>query len=281
VQVHDEPVERADAGQRVALNLVGLARDEIGRGDVVVAGAEAPGASFRIDAALEWASPDARPETGARIGVHHGTRETAARLVDLGGRFFQLRLERELVPARGDRLVIRSLAPPDTLGGGVVLDPQPRRHGPSRDLLVRLTRLERGEDPEPAAVPAMPKPKAPEPEPVQLTPRQQKLEERLRAAGNTPPLDSELDAGDLAALRSAGRVVRLGANMHIHREPLAAVEDRVVELVERDGEVTIASLRDDLGTSRKYAQALLEHCDAARITLRVGDRRVLRRRSGG
>jgi len=43
--------------------------------------------------------------------------------------------------------------------------------------------------------------------------------------------------------------------------------------------VTIASLRDALGVSRKYAQAYLEHCDAARITLRVGDARVLRRRA--
>jgi selenocysteine-specific elongation factor len=281
VQVHDEAVERADAGQRVALNLTGVARDEVARGDVVVAGAEAPAASFRVDAALEWTSPDARPQPGARVGVHHGTRETAARLVDLGGRFYQLRLERELVPARGDRLVIRSLAPPDTLGGGVVLDPRPRRHGPSRDLLVRLTRLERGEEPQ-AVAPAAPKPKTQqEPEPVELTPAQLRVEERLRAAGHAPPLDAELDAGALAALRQAGRAVRLGPSMHIHAEPLAAVERRVAELIERDGEVTIASLRDDLGTSRKYAQALLEHCDAARITLRVGDRRVLRRRAAG
>ena len=43
-------------------------------------------------------------------------------------------------------------------------------------------------------------------------------------------------------------------------------------------EVTIAGLRDELGTSRKYAQALLEQLDAERVTLRVGDRRVLRRR---
>jgi selenocysteine-specific elongation factor len=280
VQVHDETVEHADAGQRVALNLTGVARDEIGRGDVVVGGAEAPAASFRVDAALEWTTPDARPQPGARVGVHHGTRETAARLVDLGGRFYQLRLERELVPARGDRLVIRSLAPPDTLGGGVVLDPRPRRHGPSRDLLVRLTRLERGEEPERAAPPA-PKPEPRAPEPVELTPAQLRVEERLRAAGHAPPLDSELDAGALAALREAGRAVRLGPSMHIHAEPLAAIERRVAELIERDGEVTIASLRDDLGTSRKYAQALLEHCDAARITLRVGDRRVLRRRKAG
>jgi selenocysteine-specific elongation factor len=280
VQVHDEPVERAAAGQRVALNLTGVARDEVARGDVVVASADAPAASFRVDAALEWTSPDARPQPGARVGVHHGTRETAARLVDLGGRFYQLRLERELVPVRGDRLVIRSLAPPDTLGGGVVLDPRPRRHGPSRDLLVRLTRLERGEEPETVA-PAAPARKREEPEPVALTPAQLRLEGRLRAAGHAPPLDSELDAGDLAALRHAGHAVRLGPSMHIHPEPLAAIERRVAELIERDGEVTIASLRDDLGTSRKYAQALLEHCDAARITLRVGDRRVLRGRKAG
>jgi selenocysteine-specific elongation factor len=279
VQVHDEPVERADAGQRVALNLAGLARDDVARGDVVVAGPEAPAPSFRIDAALQWTTPDARPGPGARVGVHHGTRETAARLVDLGGRFFQLRLERELVPARGDRLVIRSLAPPDTLGGGVVLDPVPRRHGPSRNLLVRLTRLERGEEPEEPV--AAPEPVPRSAEPVELTSRQRRLEERLRRAGHAPPLDAELDAGDVAALREAGRAVRLGPAMHIHVEPLAGVERRVVELVERDGEVTIASLRDDLGTSRKYAQALLEHCDAARITLRVGDRRVLRRRQAG
>jgi selenocysteine-specific elongation factor len=161
----------------------------------------------------------------------------------------------------------------------VVLDPRPRRHGPSRDLLVRLTRLERGEEPEQAAPKPQAKPQAPEP--IQLTSAQLRVEERLRAAGHAPPLDAELDAGALAALRQAGRAVRLGPSMHIHPEPLAAVERRVAELIERDGEVTIASLRDDLGTSRKYAQALLEHCDAARITLRVGDRRVLRRRKAG
>ena len=66
--------------------------------------------------------------------------------------------------------------------------------------------------------------------------------------------------------------------MHVHPEALAAVARRVVALIERDGEVTLAALRDELGTSRKYAQALLEHFDAARITLRRGDGRVLRRR---
>jgi selenocysteine-specific elongation factor len=192
-------------------------------------------------------------------------------LVELGGRFFQLRLEQPIVPVYGDRLVIRSLAPPDTLGGGVVLDPAPKRHGPSRDLLARLVRLERGE-PEPAA----PQPEAPAP--AALPDYDPELEERLKAAGYEPPADAELaPAAALAALRAHGRAVRLGRDMHIHPDALAHVETRVVALGEA-GEITLAGLRDDLHTSRKYAQALLEHFDAARVTLRVGDARRLRRR---
>src|SRR5207248_8321177 len=90
------------------------------------------------------------PEPGTRVQVHHGTRETAARMAWLGGHFWQLRLQQPLIPAAGDRLVIRQIAPPDTLGGGVVLDAHPRKHGPSRDLLIRLERLAHGDAVEPA-----------------------------------------------------------------------------------------------------------------------------------
>jgi selenocysteine-specific elongation factor len=307
VEVHDEPVERAQAGQRVALNLAGVSRDEVARGDVIVAadaGRDAPphagveasagvaasarrGAAatsrragvvaaaptFRVDVALWWES---RPEGGARVAVHHGTREAAARLVELGGRFFQLRLEEPIVPLRGDRLVIRSLAPPDTLGGGVVLDPAPRRHGPSRDLLARLAALERGEEPAEPQPPA-PAPEAPPPPPP-LTDAALATAERLRTAGAEPPLDSELADADLAALRAHGRAVRLGPSMHVDPEALAAVTARLVAVIEREGSITLARARDELATSRKYAQAYLEHLDAEHVTLRRGDERVLRRR---
>jgi selenocysteine-specific elongation factor len=285
VEVHDEPIERAQAGQRVALNLAGVALDEVARGDVVVGGGAmgasaratdvVPAATYRVDVALSWASADARPAGGARVAVHHGTRETAARLVELGGRFFQLRLEQPIVPARGDRLVIRSLAPPDTLGGGVVLDPAPRRHGPSRDLLARLVALERGEE---LAEPAEPEPAEPvAPPPPELTASALAAAERLREAGAEPPLDSELAAADLAALRAHGRAVRLGPAMHVDPDALAAVTARLVAAIERDGSITLARARDELGTSRKYAQAYLEHLDAEHVTLRRGDTRVLRR----
>ena len=97
-----------------------------------------------MDAELDFSGRE--PEHGERVQIHHGTREAAARLAWLGGRFWQVRLEQPIVPAAGDRIVVRQVAPPDTLGGGRVLDPRPRRHGPSRDVLVRLERLARGEE---------------------------------------------------------------------------------------------------------------------------------------
>jgi selenocysteine-specific elongation factor len=275
LQVHDEPRERAEAGQRVALNLVGVEVREVARGDVVASADGGLEPTYLIDAAL-----DVRLEHGTRVQVHHGTREAPARVAQLGGRFHQLRLERPLLPAAGDRLVIRRIAPPDTLGGGVVLDPRPRRHGPSRDLLVRLERKARGEpDPEPAPAPPPDPPAAPAPPP--LTPAALELEARLRAAGHEPPLDAELGAAaaELAALRAAGRATRVGRNLHYHPDALARVRDLVVGHIERRGSIALAELRDELQTSRKFAQALLEHFDAERLTRRLpDDRRVLRRR---
>ncbi len=275
VQVHDRSVERAEAGQRVAVNLAGIAVGELARGDVLVGLAGGPGEAYRLDAELSF--EEAEPEGGERVQLHHGTRETPARLAWLGGRFWQIRLEQPLVAAAGDRVVVRSISPPDTLGGGRILDPQPRRHGPSRDLLVRLERFSRGEpaddapaEPVEAAEPAVP-------EPTPLSESALELEARLRAAGFEPPIDAELDAEDLAALREAGRAVRVARSLHYHPEVISEVTRIVVARAERNGgAVTIAQLRDELGTSRKFAQALLEHLDAERVTIRRGDEHVLR-----
>jgi selenocysteine-specific elongation factor len=277
VQVHDETVERAAAGQRVAVNLTGISVPDLARGDVLATPDAGLRATYLIDARLEL--EDDEPDPGTRVQVHHGTRETPARIAWLGGDFWQLRLEQPLIPAGGDRLVIRQIAPPDTLGGGVVLDAHPRKHGPSRQLMTRLERLGRGED-----VPDEERPDAQgsgtvtPPEPKPLTRSALALEQRLEQAGLEPPLDSELDAADLAALRDQGRAVRVSKNLHYHPEALAQIRERVIKLAERNGGgVTLATLRDELGTSRKFAQALLEHFDSERLTIRRGDEHVLRR----
>ncbi len=278
VQVHDEPVERAGAGQRVAVNLVGVERRAVARGDVLAArGSVEP--TTVIDAVLSVRGA----EHGMRVHVHHGTREAPARMAALGDGLWQLRLERPLLARAGDHVVVRSLAPPDTLGGGVVLDPRARRHGRRPDVLARLERLRRGE-PEPPIEPAAECAAAPAPAaPPPLSDAALALEARLRAAGYEPPSEAELGpaAAELPALREVGRAVRIGRSLYAHPDAIATVRERVVAIVEAEGAVTLARLRDELGTSRKFAQALLEHLDAARVTLRLpDDRRVLRRRSG-
>jgi selenocysteine-specific elongation factor len=116
---------------------------------------------------------------------------------------------------------------------------------------------------------------------VVLSPRALAVEDRLRAAGHEPPTEAELgeDVVHLPALREAGKAVRVGRNLWAHPEPLDQVAERVREIVREEESITLGRLRDELHTSRKFAQALLEHLDAARITLRrPDDSRVLRRR---
>jgi selenocysteine-specific elongation factor len=131
VQVHDEPVERADAGQRVALALPGIERTSLQRGDALVEPGTYP-VSYRVDVQLEELDPIG---DHARLHVHHGTAEIPARLVRIGDRFAQLRLAHPIVSARGDRVVLRNST---TLGGGRVLDPAPPRasHSSRLDLLA-------------------------------------------------------------------------------------------------------------------------------------------------
>ena len=286
VQVHDAPVERASAGQRVALNLSGVGWREVARGDVVVPPGSSLHPTYLLDVALSL-EPDVRPFEGStRVHVHHGTREAPARVIPLGEGYAQLRLEAPLMVAAGDRVILRQVAPPDTIGGAVVLDPAPRKHGARGEVVERLAALARGERP-PERERAEPEP-APAPAEEPLDDAALRIVALLRSDGATPRTDADLaeavslsaaeTADRLRRLERAGQAVRVGRNLHFHPEPLSELEARVVAICERDGSATIASVRDELATSRKYAQALLEHMDADKVTLRRGDEHVLRRR---
>src|SRR5437660_2823802 len=131
VQVHDRAVDVAEAGQRVAVALPGVDRNELTRGDVLAApGAYAP--SYRLDVELQELAP-----IPPRAIVHHGTSATLARIVRRG-RFAQLRLAGPIVATRDDRVVLRAGT---TVGGGRVIDPAPPRH----DDLDRFESSARGE----------------------------------------------------------------------------------------------------------------------------------------
>jgi len=134
VQVHDRPVSRAPAGQRVAVSLPGVVRTGLRRGQALIAPGGYP-VSYRLDVALEELQPI---QDGARLHVHHGTAEIPAVVRRIGDRAAQLRLSSPAVAARGDRVVLRGET---TLGGGRVLDPAPPRHADAE----RIERIERGD----------------------------------------------------------------------------------------------------------------------------------------
>jgi selenocysteine-specific elongation factor len=277
LQVHDAPRERAAAGQRVAVNLARVDREAVARGDVLAADGAGVVPAWILDVAL-----DLREAPTGHVHVHHGTRESPARLVALGDDLWQVRAERQLLARPGDRVVVRAASPPDTLGGGVVVEPGARRHGPGEAVRARLERLRRGQPAaEPEAAPAVDARAEATPEPEPLAPQALAVEERLRAAGHEPPSDAALgdDAVHLPALRAAGRAVRIGRAMHAHPQALEDVRRRAEAIMEREGELTLARLRDELSTSRKYAQALIEHLDAIHVTVRQPDDRRLPRRS--
>jgi selenocysteine-specific elongation factor len=308
VQVHDRAVERAEAGQRVAVSLPGVERHELRRGDVLVT----PGtgkASFRLDVALEPLG-----ELPPRVMLHHGTAETPARVARAGDRFAQLRLSRPVVAARGDRVVLRAET---TVGGGLVLDPSPSRHAD----LARFEALERGEtfvhSPQrvggewtwseewqdelraeldlaiDAADPLDPGVPVPTAEWAKAVVPQLGLELRgakLYRLGAGPELGERAEAAEALAaelgvepvrvedpalgryLEEQGRLVRVGDGFAI--APAAYEQARAVLV---DG-ITLAQFRDALGVGRKTAQLYLERFDADGVTRRVGDARVLRRR---
>jgi selenocysteine-specific elongation factor len=135
VQVHDEAVTTAEAGQRVAINLPTLERGDLARGDALVEPGRFP-LSYRLDVKL-----DEPGDVPAAVTVHLGTKAVPAR-VARDGLYAQLRLTEPVVAARGDHVVLRT---DTTVGGGVVLDPSPPRGLEP----ARLTVLESGD---PAAI---------------------------------------------------------------------------------------------------------------------------------
>ncbi len=154
LQVHGEKVEKATAGQRVAVNLAGADLEKIGRGSVV-ASLRSITPSHRLDVRLLLLkSSEKSLKNRARVRFYLGTRETLGRVVLLDRdelepgnlAYAQLELEEQAVAAKGDRFVIRSYSPMLTIGGGTVINPMPRRRHKRfrKEVLDALATQEKG-----------------------------------------------------------------------------------------------------------------------------------------
>lgn len=153
LQVHDEDREIAYAGQRVAVNLAGLKKDQVNRGDVL-----APIDQMRetrlLDVKiklLDKVDIVLRPRT--RLRLYMGTKELFCRIVLLDKEvlnpgeeaYAQLRLEEEIVAKRGDRFILRFYSPMFTIGGGLVLEPNPgKKKAGDEKALAELRLKEKG-----------------------------------------------------------------------------------------------------------------------------------------
>jgi selenocysteine-specific elongation factor len=263
IEVHDRRLDSVEPRQRVALNLAGVDRDEVQRGDAIATAAAGVRVTYRLDVELIAGAEAVLGE--ARAQVHLGTRDSAARVVGLGGGAAQLRLERPLLARAGDRLVIRRIAPPDTLCGGIVTDPAPPRHGPGW-----------------VGAPAVEAAPTPSSSPLEPSPLAHRVQAELESDGPRPRGAAQL-AADLGAdrheierafgeLAAAGAAVRAKADVVYAAPAYEKLSRLILALAERDGSTTIAAVRDTLGLSRKYAQALLEQLDAERRLRRDGDR---------
>ena len=409
LQVHDRDVEVAYAGQRLALNLAGIKRDQVERGDVIApVGAFSP--TMMLDCRLrlvrdtEWTL-----ENRDRLRLHIGTKEILCRAVLLDREslgpgeecYVQLRLEEETVALRGDRFVIRSYSPMETIGGGVVLEPNPpkrkrfnretieelrlKESGSPIEVLEKVINLNSGSFPDMHDLVKLSGKSEEELEPmlekliekgavrtfqsggqgvymhreyysnllskagsilreyhrryplrsgmppeelrsrlfgsrkgtftdeiltsmekdgvisinpravslcgfvIQLTPAQQEMKQYildlLERGGYSPPGESEIinqasyrkDEMEevLDMLVESGEIKRIGEDMVFLAEFFESAVDTAIQHIKKDGSINLATLRDLLGTSRKYAMALLEEMDRERITKRVGDNRVL------
>ena len=203
LQSHKSKVEVAPPGRRVAINLGGVATDEVQRGDVVtVPGALRP--TMAVDVRLRLLPEAPKPlANAAAVGFHTGTTEVVGKLTLLDRdtlepgeeTWAQVRLRAPIAAAKNDLFIMRQLSPGVTLGGGQIVDPHPARRHRRRQpaVLASLEVLARGT-----------------PEEMVL----QTLELKEPAEPGTIVQASGLDAGTaraaLDSLLESGQALRLG-----------------------------------------------------------------------
>ena len=157
LQVHSHDVEEAYAGQRVAVNLAGLKKADLNKGDVVAA-PNSMHTTMMIDIKLTVLKDCEREILNAtRLHLYHGARDVLCKIVLLDrdsisageSCYAQLRLEEEIAVKTGDRFVLRFYSPLETIGGGVVLDSNPFKHKRNDpQVLESLNIKENGSDKE-------------------------------------------------------------------------------------------------------------------------------------
>jgi len=161
IQIHNQSATIAEAGQRTAINLQGVEKDTIVRGDVL-ARPRTLKPSIRLDVCVEYLSNNSRRLKNRNlVRFHVGTNEAIGRIILLdredvepGAKASaQVVLESPIVAMARDRFVIRSYSPVTTIGGGMIVDPLPKKHKRNSEKVNHeIDLLHDGTDTERAAI---------------------------------------------------------------------------------------------------------------------------------
>lgn len=223
LQSHQRAVESLGPGSRAAVNLSGVDRDQVRRGQLLsLPGQIAPTAL--IDVQFRHLPDAARPlRHNTEIKIFSGSAESIGRARVLEGEmlppgaegWLQIELRDNLPLSKGDRVVVRLPSPGETIGGGVIVDPAPKRtwRRGRPEVIARLTALSRGE-PGDLVVQALAGRNAPA-----------RPDQVVELTG----LDAETVAAGLAGCVAAGSVIALGEGWFVAQSSLAALSERATK----------------------------------------------------
>lgn len=318
IQVHGQNVSRAFPGQRVAVNLAGIGKEEISRGEILAA-ADSMESTMMADVKLRLLKSGHRSlKSGARVHLYHGAAELICKVILLDREVMkpgeeavvQLRMEQQTAMKAGDHFVIRFYSPVETIGGGVVENPNAlkrkrrrklgaeRRFQTSSDTDLSKEMSGNGAKLVPAQINKtnsietagknydlndnnINKNKENE---LESTPIFIKIQNLYLNSGFIPPLtdevksdfsrEKEFSAVFFKMVRS-GVLVRYDEKHYMHRDIRKKALDMAVTLYKEKGVIKTGEFRDQLGISRKCAITLLEGFDRDRITRMTNGERML------
>lgn len=288
IQVHGQEVSEAAPGQRVAVNLPGIGKEHISRGEILAAAGSMEGTMI-ADVRLQLLKSGQRTlKSGTRVHLYHGAAELVCKII-LFDRvvlkpgeeaIVQLRMEQVTAMKAGDHFVIRFYSPVETIGGGVVLNPNgvKRKKGQNADAAVHCACTGKERKKAHAAGKIT--------EEICGNSVFLQLQELYLKSGFKPPLTDEVKkvfSGErdfsevFFAMVRDGVLVRFDEKHYMHWEIRQKALDMVYQLFKERGMIQTGEFRDRLGISRKCAIILLEKFDRERITVMENGERVLKR----
>ena len=288
IQVHGQEVSEAVPGQRVAVNLPGIGKEQISRGEILATAGSMEGTMI-ADVRLQLLKSGQRSlKSGTRVHLYHGAAELVCKIILFDREVLkpgeeavvQLRMEQVTAMKAGDHFVIRFYSPVETIGGGVVLNPNgvKRKKGQNADAAVRYACTGKERKKAHAA--------------GKITEEMcgnsvfLQLQELYLKSGFMPPLTDEVKkvfSGErdfsevFFAMVRDGVLVRFDEKHYMHWEIRQKALDMAYLLYEEKGMIQTGEFRDRLGISRKCAIILLEGFDRERITVMENGGRVLKR----